>query len=221
MNATFDCTLLYACPGVPLDKNEFMRACREGGASIEQALRQLDRQFFATLYARAHRTLRNADAARDLVQETFIKVWQRCSTFQGSSELLPWIDAILRHAVLDRLRRTGREVPFDEAGAMNTQVSNRIVELSQRDVPTPDDDARREQLADCFRRCWIRFETAAPEHAAVISWIANDGLSHDEVGALLERSPGATREFISQCRKRARVYLAEWYELAFGGKDSP
>jgi RNA polymerase sigma-70 factor (ECF subfamily) len=204
-----------------LDKNEFMRACREGGASIENALRTLDRHFFATLFARAQRTLRNADAARDLVQETFIKVWQRCSTFQGSSELLPWIDAILRHAVLDLLRRSGREVPFDDDSAMNTEVSMRIVELSQREVPTPDDDVRQEQLKDCFRRCWTRFEEAAPAHAAVISWIADDGLTHDEISALLERSPGATREFISQCRKRARVHLAEWYELAFGGKDFP
>ena len=196
-----------------------MRACREGGAAIEQALRALDRNFFAMLYARALRTIRNADAARDLVQETFIKVWQRCATFQGTSELLPWIDAILRHGVLDLLRRGGREVPFDESDAMNTELAARIVELSQSEILTPDDHARREQLAECFQRCWTKFEQAAPAHAAVISWIADDGLSNDEIGALLERSPGATREFISQCRKRARVYLAEWYELAFSGKE--
>ena len=60
-----------------LNKNEFMRACREGGGAIEQALRQLDRTFFVPLYARALHTLRDAELARDLVQETFIKVWQR------------------------------------------------------------------------------------------------------------------------------------------------
>ncbi len=196
-----------------------MRACREGGTAIEQALRTLDRNFFGTLYARAVRAIRNADAARDLVQETFIKVWQRCSTYQGNSELLPWIDAILRHGVLDLLRRGGREVPFDESDGMNTEISARIVELSQRQIATPHDDARREQLAECFRRCWTRFEQDAPAHAAVIAWIADDGLSNEEIGTLLERSPGATREFISQCRKRARAYLAEWYELAFGGKE--
>ena len=67
---------------------------------------------------------------------------------------------------------------------------------------------------------WARFEEAAPSHAAVISWIAADGLSHEEIAQLLDRSPGATREFISQCRKRARVHLGEWYEMAFG-KDAP
>jgi hypothetical protein len=30
-----------------------------------------------------------------LFRKTFIKVWQRCATFRGDSELLPWIKAIL------------------------------------------------------------------------------------------------------------------------------
>jgi len=193
-----------------------MRACRDGGAAIEQALRQLDREFFATLHSRAQRTLRNADAARDLVQETFIKVWRRCATFHGDSELLPWIEAILRHGLLDTLRRGGREVPFEEDAAVNLQIGERVAELSEGTIATPDDEARRDEAAECFQRCWARFEAEAPRHAAVISWIAADGLSHDDIAELLDRSPGATREFISQCRKRARVYLAEWYALAFG-----
>ncbi|SRR5579863_10508386 len=72
----------------------------------------------------------------------------------------------------------------------------------------------RAQLDDCFQRCWRRFEAASPSHALVISWIVQDGLTHQEIGELLGRTPEATREFISQCRERARLHLAEWYELA-------
>ena len=46
-----------------------------------------------------------------------------------------------------------------------------------------------------------------------MTWIVEDGLSNDDIAQLLDRTPGATREFISQCRKRARVYLAEWYAI--------
>lgn len=199
-----------------LNKNEFMRACREGGGAIELALRQLDQTFFAALYTRALHTVRDAELARDLVQETFIKVWRRCATYQGSSELQPWIEAILRHAILDRLRRPQRDVSFQEGAEMSEELVERVFELSQGQVNRPDDEARRQQLAECFERCWQRFEQAAPAQAAVITWIVEDGLSHEQIAELLERTPGATREFISQCRKRARVHLAEWYELAFG-----
>jgi len=87
-----------------LDKQAFMRACREGGPAIGQALRGLDRAFFAVLFREAQRGLRDPAAAQDLVQDTFIKVWLRCATFHGESQLLPWIKSILRHGLLDRLR---------------------------------------------------------------------------------------------------------------------
>jgi RNA polymerase sigma-70 factor (ECF subfamily) len=200
-----------------LDKHAFMRACREGGQSMEQALRALDRSFFALLFRECMRSVRDRDLARDLVQETFVKVWQRCATFQGESELLPWIRAIQRRSILDWLRKPRREVPIDAAnGEPSPEAQARIVELSTQHVATPTDERRSAELQQCFERCWERFERAAPAHAAVMAWIVEDGLSHSEIGTLLGRTPGATREFISQCRKRARQHFSEWYEMAFG-----
>lgn len=198
-----------------MDKLEFIRACREGGIALESALATLDRELFAGLYRECRRKVRDAAAARDLVQETFIKVWQRCATFHGNSELWPWVRTILRHTMLDAFRRAESKVSLDD-GAASARIEARIVELSATQVVTPHDVAHSRQLADTFRRCWARFEQYCPAHAAVIAWISEDGLDNAAVAELLGRSPGATREYISQCRKKARVYLAEWYELAFG-----
>lgn len=197
-----------------MDKQAFIQACREGGAAIERALRMLDASYFDQLYREGLRTLRDGDAARDAVQDAFIRVWQRCATFQGQSELLPWIRAILRNTMLDRLRRAGRELSWED-DAVSAEAERRLDELAGDANPGPQQDLRASQHADCFQRCWERFEREAPAHAAVIAWIAQDGLSNEEVAELLGRTPGATREYISQCRKRARVYLAEWYELEF------
>ncbi|MGH8200788.1 MAG: RNA polymerase sigma factor [Steroidobacteraceae bacterium] len=184
--------------------------------AIERALRQLDRNYFSALFRDSLRGLRDPDSARDLVQETFIKVWLRCATFQGDSELLPWIKSILRHGLLDRLRKSAGEVSLENAQDQATETQLRIAELSEETIPRPESEAARAQLDDCFQRCWQRFEAASPSHALVIAWIVEDGLTHEQIGELLGRTPGATREFISQCRKRARLHLAEWYELAFG-----
>ncbi|HZT01645.1 MAG TPA: sigma-70 family RNA polymerase sigma factor [Steroidobacteraceae bacterium] len=196
-----------------------MRACREGGAAIEGALRLLDRSYFGTLFRESLRGLGDREAARDLVQDTFIKVWLRCATFQGDSELLPWIKSILRHGLLDRLRKATDEVELDTVQDQPGETLLRITELSEESIPQPDSEVARAQLDACFQRCWQRFEAAAPSHALVMAWIVEDGLSHEEIGELLGRTPGATREFISQCRKRARLHLAEWYQLAFGVKE--
>jgi len=197
-----------------------MRACRDGGGAIEGALRALDRSFHAILHRECLRTLRDTDLARDLVQETFIKVWQRCASFRGDSELLPWIRAILRHTILDRLRQPAREVPMEVDGRMSFELERQMTVLGEEQGSPPDDELRRRQLEECFARCWKRFESAAPAHAAVMAWIVEDGLRNEEISELLGRSPGATREFVSQCRKRARVHLAEWYALAVGARNT-
>jgi len=197
-----------------VEKNEFMRACRDGGQAIEQALRTLDRSYFAVLHRDCVRVVRDPETAKDIVQETFIKVWQRCATFQGSSELLPWIKSILRHAMLDRLRKPAREVSMENEDR-NAEIERSVAARSASRMQ-PEGEARRREAEECFQRCWERFEAASPSHAAVMAWIVEDGMSNEEIGELLGRTPGATREFVSQCRKRARLHLAEWYELAFG-----
>lgn len=194
-----------------------MEACRDGGQRIDGALRLLDRSYFAVLYRDSVRAIGDRDVARDLVQETFIKVWQRCATFRGESELLPWVRSVLRRVILDRLRQPLREVALEDETGVTAAALQRIAQLSAEQVPMPEDVLKRQQLVEVFQRCWEQFAQACPEHAVVIAWIAEDGLSHEEIGALLERTPGATREFISQCRKRARTHLAEWYALAFAG----
>jgi RNA polymerase sigma-70 factor, ECF subfamily len=197
-----------------LDKTLFMRACREGGAAIERALRELDRAFFAILYRDAIRLLRDSEATRDLVQDTFIKVWRRCASYRGDAELLRWIKVILRHGAIEHLRQTVREVPMEDQAGLTDDASRKLYELSVELNATPEDLARRAEYEAQFRSGWQRFREEDPLHASVMTWVVEDGLSNDDIAQLLNRTPGATREFISQCRKRARHYLANWYALA-------
>jgi RNA polymerase sigma-70 factor (ECF subfamily) len=196
-----------------------MRACREGGAAIERALRELDRAFFAILYRDAIRSLRDPEATRDLVQDTFIKVWRRCASYRGDSELLRWIRVILRHGAIERLRQTVREVPMEDQEGLTEEASRKIYEFSLELNPTPEALARRAEYDVQFRSGWKRFHEEDPLHASVMTWVVEDGLSNDDIAQLLNRTPGATREFISQCRKRARGYLAAWYALASDRED--
>ncbi len=202
--------------GSGLDKETFIRACREGGTAIEAALRELDRTFFAILYRDGLRTLRDPEVTRDVVQDTFIKVWRRCTTFRGDSELLPWIKSILRNGAIEHLRRPAHQVPMEDHAGLTEEASRRMLDLSIERNPTPEQLAQQRDHAATFRNGWRRFQKEDPLHASVMAWIVEDGLSNEDIARLLERSPGATREFISQCRKSARVYLADWYALAFG-----
>ncbi len=198
-----------------MEKQQFISACREGGPAIAGALRLLDRSYFAILYSDCRRMIHNTDLARELVHEAFIKVWQRCATFHGDSEVLPWIRAILRRLALDRLRAPVHEVNVDW-DEMEPNMARHAESGATVPPETPDIASQSAESLACFQRCWQRFVAESPQHAAVIAWIAEDGMTHEQIAELLDRTPGATREYISQCRKRARYYLAQWYGLEFG-----
>lgn len=190
----------------------FARACREGGPRIEQWLRDFEARYGPALYREATLTLRHAAAAEDLVQDTLIKVWQRCTSFRGEAHPFAWVRQILRRSLLDALRARAPEEPLeDDTGELSAAARQALDHLSRDTVIRPDDAHLTAVLQGMYRRCYARFAAAHPEHATVLRWIAEDGLEPAEVALLLGRSPGATREFLSQCRKKARPYLAEWY----------
>jgi RNA polymerase sigma factor (sigma-70 family) len=200
----------------PVDRADFMRACREGGQRLADALAALQRDYGRALLHEAVAALGDVQAARDLLQDTLIKAWQRCAQYRGESELYPWLKSALRHGATDLLRRRRPELPLtDDQGRVLAEVEIALQQL--RPATTPEQQASDAQLERLYRSCQASFQRDHPAAANVVRWIAEDGLGMDELAALLQRSPGATREHLSQCRKKARVYFRDWYLLASAG----
>jgi RNA polymerase sigma-70 factor, ECF subfamily len=51
-----------------------------------------------------------ADRADDLVQETLMKAWKHCDSFQEGTNLRAWLYTILRNEFYSQLRKRSREV---------------------------------------------------------------------------------------------------------------
>jgi len=204
-----------------LNAHSFMQACREGGRLIESWLRVFDRQHGAMLYREAAAALRSWHAAEDVVQEGMVKVWQRCATFKGPNDPLAWIRQIVRNTLIDAVRARPPEQPLHDDDGELTQEAQSAVNRLSASIATPDEALRSHEVERVFRRCFDRFAAAHPEHALVLRWVVEDGLDNAAVEQLLDRTPGATREFISQCRKKARPFFADWYALVSPAADRP
>jgi RNA polymerase sigma factor (sigma-70 family) len=200
-----------------MQREEFIEACREGGPRMEAALRAMDRSYAVHLIRLALRSVRDQAIAQDIVQGVLIRAWQRCAQFRGESELIAWLKSILRHQIVDHLRQRRPEEPLeDEDGAPTAAVAQQLAVMSQEHIATPERELQRKEVAECLVRQYAKFHERFPLHAAVMQWVHEDGLTSEAVGVLLGRTPGATREFISQARKKARLYFAECHALAFG-----
>jgi RNA polymerase sigma-70 factor, ECF subfamily len=61
--------------------------------------------------------LRDNDLAEDVVQDTLVAALQGATAFSGRSSLKTWLTGILKHKIIDAIRRKTREpsvVPLDE-----------------------------------------------------------------------------------------------------------
>ena len=96
---------------------ELVDRCRQGD---DLAWERLVRTFQGRVYALAYHYVRDADAARDLAQEIFVRVYQKIDTFSGQA-FLPWLLRLARNLCIDRLRRIkarppAHDVPVEDDG---------------------------------------------------------------------------------------------------------
>ena len=91
-----------------MDLSAILRRCREGD---ELAWEALVRQFQARIYGLAYHFVGNAEDARDLAQETFIRLYQNLALCPDENGFLPWIIRIARNACIDHLRRKKARPP--------------------------------------------------------------------------------------------------------------
>lgn len=67
-----------------------------------------------TLYRHALFRLRDPMAAEEVVQETFLAALQARERFAGNASEKTWLIGILKHKIIDHLRKITRERPHDE-----------------------------------------------------------------------------------------------------------
>jgi RNA polymerase sigma-70 factor (ECF subfamily) len=66
------------------------------------------------LYGYALSRMKDPTIAEDLVQETLLAALNDQKSFEGRSSLRTWLIAILKHKIIDYLRKASREQPLDD-----------------------------------------------------------------------------------------------------------
>ena len=133
--------------------------------------------------------------AQDLVQKfTIDKLCMRSNSIKNIEFARTWMYSVLNNMVNDqgRILKKNREVPLDE-------------ERDQSHSPKIMDE-KSQTRSGCIQEQLVKFREAEPKRAEVIEFILK-GFSTEEIRLILGRSYGATREFMSQCRKKFRPFI--------------
>ncbi len=132
----------------------------------------------------------------DVTQEAFIKAYRAIGGFRGESAFYTWLYRIAINTAKNYLVSQGRRPP---ASDMETEEAELIeAGASLRDVMTPE----RHLLADEIARTVERAISSLPEDLrTAITLREIDGLSYDEIAAVMDCPIGTVRSRIFRARE--------------------
>jgi RNA polymerase sigma-70 factor, ECF subfamily len=181
--------------GQPESPAEDLLVLRANGDAA--ALASLYDEYYPRVLRYCYRRLFDRTAAEDVTSEVFLSVAEHLPEFKGSSasDFRRWLFRIATNAVHAQVRQSLRRGELLEAAARNGQL-NRCGEASKLDaLDWPVIQAAIAALGE--------------REQTIVALRFFAGLSHEEIGGVVDASPGAVRTALSRALQSLRERLAE------------
>jgi len=186
-------TLAMTSPNSPAD---LLARC---ALHDRRAFESLYQQVAPTLYGLLLKLVRDRELAADLLQEGFVRIWQRAGDYRPQlGQPLTWMGSIVRHLAIDRLRRGEhrRRGELDDLGW--AQLAN--------EEPGPEERVHTEQGDAAITRC---LDTLDPEPRRAVFLAYYEGLTHDAIAERLSRPLGTVKAWVRRSLQRLKTCLED------------
>ena len=176
------------------------------------------------LYGYARRHFPSETVAEDLVQETFLAAVEGASRFKGESSPRTWLVSILRHKIIDRIRKSGRELVSAEDGDVDRYLSSYFNEKGHwREergprplLSSPEASLSEKEFMTVLQGCLGKLSERL-RHVFLLREL--DGMTPDDICNALALSPTNLRVMLHRARLQLRDCLENnWLKVSEGGK---
>lgn len=178
----------------------------------EREFRALFDAYFPRLYRFALVRLGgDADAANEVVQQTFCKAIERLDTYRGEAALYTWFCQICRNTLIDFCRARKREWQFVRPMEDDAQLRAILEAVAAPPNLRPETQAWQRDV----RRLVQATVDALPAHYGnILEWKYVDGLSVDDIAQRLAIGPKAAESLLTRAREAFREAMLAMADLA-------
>ena len=176
-------------------------------AALLERLRGRDPDAMGVLYDRysrityslIYRVVRNQSVAEDLVQETFIRVWNRIQGFDHQKGALgPWILTVARNRSIDYVR------------SVDGRMSANSLEVEKMENPAVFSNLEGELMnMDRVRSLKAAFERLDANQRLVLELAYFEGMSQTEMASKLQKPLGTVKTWVRQALKALREEMGQ------------
>lgn len=164
-----------------------------------KAMAELYDRYGRLTFALIFRIVRNEAVAEDLVQETFLRVWNRVQAFNHEKGALgSWVLAVARNRAIDYLR------------SVESRMTQSAFELEKLEHPALFSNFEANILnMDRVRALRGAFEKLTPNQRLVLELAYYEGLSQTEMAERLKQPLGTVKTWVRTALKLLRDELGE------------
>jgi RNA polymerase sigma-70 factor (ECF subfamily) len=177
------------------DRNLAERLKRREPAAMAQLYDSYSKLAFSLIY----RIVRDVGVAEDLVQETFLRVWNRAQGFDaGRGALGPWLLAVARNRAIDYIRSSGGKIARGSLDLESAEHPSTFVNF-ESDLLTRDREMRVRKAIDRLNE----------NQRHVIELAYFEGLSQSEMAERMGQPLGTVKTWVRSALKNLREELGE------------
>jgi len=178
------------------------RAQREDTSAYDELVRRYQERIYATVY---HMTSNHEDA-NDLAQDAFIKAYRALKSFKGDSSFYTWIYRIAVNKTINflKLRKNRVQMSLNDMD-FNAEHDPDLVALISHNNPRRD-----LSLAELQEKLNAAMQKLSEDHRMVVVLHDIQGLTHEEIGAIMDCNIGTVRSRLFYARQQLQAYLADY-----------
>lgn len=174
-----------------LTEKELVEGCRQNNRYVQE---QLYRQFFPIMQRMVGRYTNDPDKALLILNNGFLKVFQKIDTYTFSGSLEGWIRKIVFRALADYFRKENRQLRF--------------LELDGQDAPTTSGALEKLFLEDLL----LMVDQLPAVSKEVFRLYCIEGYTHREISTHLSMSEGTSKWHLSKAREKLRRLINKQYK---------
>lgn len=172
---------------------ELARSCAHGDRKSQERLYKL---FYGRMLPICMRYTKDMDLAKDLLQESFIKIFSKIKTYDGAGSLEGWIRRIVVNNAIDQFRKKKKEFGYME--------SIDDVEDIQEEEEEKEFDFKPSQIIEAMHKL-------TPVYRAVFNMYVFEEMTHKEIAERLEISVGTSKSNLSKAKRNLKNILLRNY----------
>jgi RNA polymerase sigma-70 factor (ECF subfamily) len=180
-------------------------------AGEREAYRVLVERHSNYVYRLAYRMTGNPHDAEEVVQEAFLRGYQKLQQFAGSANFGTWVYRIAANYAIDRLRQRKNDESRREAPSRAAEGETEVDPLTQVKDPAPSPErlAGSAQMAIKMKEALDALTPAERTAIVMRHW---DGCGIEEIAAVLKSNSSAAKNTVFRAVQKLRVALKPFAE---------